>query len=42
MKTELISEKTLEEGITEKRKAVAAALGDPEECVKKKTQYHTP
>ena len=31
MKIELISEKTLEEGITEKRNAVAAAVGDLEE-----------
>ena len=41
MKTELTSERTMEEGITERRDAVAAAVGDLEECVKGKTQYHT-
>ena len=42
MKTELISERKMEEGITERRNAVAAAVGDLEECIQKKTQYHTP
>ena len=41
MKTKLTSERTMEEGITERRNAVAAAVGYLEECVKKKTQYHT-
>ena len=36
MKTELTSERTMEEGITERRNAFAAAVGDLEECVKKK------
>ena len=41
MKIELASERIMKEGITERRDAVAAAAGDLEECVKKKTQFHT-
>ena len=41
MKIELASERIMEEGITEWKNAVAAAVGDLEECVKKKTLYHT-
>ena len=40
MKTELTGERAMEDGITEKRYAVADAVKGLEQCVKEKTQKH--